>query len=123
MTSQSVTRRAETQPQEREVYRTPRVNIIETDNTYIVEAEMPGVPKDGFEVHVDNKVLSLTGKRTVPEGTPVAGTPVAGYHRGFNLGDAIDAQHIDAAAKNGILTVTLHKVAERVPRQIEVKID
>jgi HSP20 family molecular chaperone IbpA len=99
-------------------YVSPHVNIIETKEGYILEAEMPGVSKEG----VEDNVLAITGRRQ-PE--PSANllhresTP-EDYRRVFELAPVIDAGKINAQIEQGILTLNLPK-AERVkPRRIAV---
>jgi len=108
--------------EQRALYRTPRVNILETESTFVIEAEMPGVANDAIDIHVEKDSLTLTGRRMQQEGTRLAGRGCDGYQRVFTLGDSIDHERVEASAKNGILTVTLHKVAAKVPRKIEVKV-
>jgi len=49
-------------------YVIPEVNIFETREGYVLEAEMPGVSKDGLEVTLDNNELTLVGHRRQPPG-------------------------------------------------------
>lgn len=118
MTTKALSR---SETDERTVYRLPRVNIHETDSAYVIEAEMPGVARDGCDVQVEDRTLTLTGARTTPAGRRLGGRRVDGYQRAFTLGESIDQERVEAAAKDGILTVTLHKVPERVPRTIDVQ--
>ena len=121
MTKQAVATR-EAQEQDHAVLQTPRVNIIETDTSYTIEAEMPGVGNDAIEVHIEQDTLTLTGKRTQSDGTRLTGRCCDGYRRAFTLGEAIDRERVEAMAKDGILRVVLHKVAAKVPRRIEVQV-
>ena len=42
---------------------TPEVNIVETKEGYVLEAEMPGVTKDGLDIRMEDNVLSIVGRR------------------------------------------------------------
>ena len=102
----------------------PDVNIYETDDRYVLQAEMPSVTKEGLEVTVEGNTLTFTGHRN--EGT-VPGTALyresrgTNYRRVFELDPAIDTNKISAEMRQGMLTLTLPK-AERVkPRKIEIK--
>lgn len=93
------------------------------DGTYVLEAEMPGVAKDGVEVSVENGELTLLGRKSLPR---ESGTPLvreirdADYRRVFELDPEIDTGRILARMEQGILRVTL-PLAERVkPRTIQV---
>jgi len=114
--------RRESQGAERR-YLAPDVNIFETKDEYILEAEMPGVPKDGVEITLEGNVLTLVGHRSdqTPGGEAVyrESRPLD-CRRVFELDPAIDAQKINARVDQGVLTLTLPK-AERVkPRKIAV---
>jgi len=104
-------------------YVAPEVNIFETKDHYILEAEMPGVSKDGLEITLEGSSLTLTGRRSdeTPSGEPVyRESRPADYRRVFELDPAIDTEKINARVDQGVLTLTLPK-AERVkPRKIAV---
>jgi HSP20 family protein len=51
------------QPQPQRGYLHPPVNVVETQDGYILEAEMPGVGKDGLEVLLENNELTIVGRR------------------------------------------------------------
>lgn len=114
---------AHTQNGERKIYRTPRVNVIEAATAYTIEAEMPGVPGDAIEVQIEDQTLTVTGERVRPEGARLTSQRTDGYRRAFTLGDGIDGANVEASASDGILTITLPKVAERVPRKIDVRLN
>jgi HSP20 family protein len=109
-------------PVERE-YVSPEVNIYETPDGYVLEAEMPGVNKDGLDVTLENNTLTFVGHRNndVPKADLLhRESSVADYRRVFELDPAIDTGKISAKMEQGILTLTLPK-AERVkPRNIVV---
>jgi len=109
------------QPERRFV--APEVNIFENKNEYVLEAEMPGVTKDGLEITLEANVLTLVGHRSdaTPTGEAVyrESRPVD-FRRVFELDPAIDADKISARVDQGVLTLTLPK-AERVkPKKISV---
>jgi HSP20 family protein len=101
----------------------PPVNIIETQDGYTLEAEIPGVSKDGVEITVDENQLTILGRR--PKADPKAralyrestGTD---YRRVFELDPAVDATKITANVEQGVLTIHL-PFSERVkPRRISI---
>jgi HSP20 family protein len=101
----------------------PEVNIFETSDGYVLEAEMPGVGKEGLDVTVEGNELTIVGRRS-PE--TAAGTvlfrerELADYRRAFELDPAIDARKVSARIAQGVLTVTLPKSEQSKPRRIEV---
>lgn len=110
------------QPVERQEYVTPEVNIVENREGYLLEAEMPGVSKEGLEISLENNLLTIVGHRQpVPTATALyRESKSADFRRVFELDPSIDSAKIDARIEQGILTVRLPK-AERVkPRKITV---
>ncbi len=105
-------------------YVTPGVNILETADAYVLQAEMPGVNKNGLSINVEDRRLTLVGHRQAP--SPAEATPLyresrgADYRRAFELDPAIEADRITASLDQGILTVTLPKAEKAKPRQIAV---
>lgn len=107
----------------REEYVAPNVNILETPEGYVLEAEMPGVPKDGLEITVEGTEITITGRRAPEQitGEPLfCERPRADYRRVFELDPAIDTSKVSAKIEQGILTVTLPKSEKVKPRKIKV---
>jgi HSP20 family protein len=102
----------------------PDVNIYETSEGYVLQAEMPGVTKEGLEVTLEGSTLTFIGRRgddALPGDVLYRESRAANYRRVFELDPAIDTSKITAEVRQGLLTLTLPK-AERVkPRKIEIK--
>ena len=109
-----------TRPQE---YVTPEVNIFETKDGYVLEAEMAGVGKDGLEITLEDNELTLVGHRA---NETFSGEPLfrerrlVDYRRVFELDPAIDTAKISAKIDQGVLTLTLPKSEKVKPRKIAV---
>jgi HSP20 family protein len=102
-------------------YIAPEVNVYETADGYILEAEMPGVNKSGLEVTIEGTELTILGRRQ-PEALSAdvlyRESRNLDYRRAFELDPAINGDKISAQINQGILTLTLPK-AERVkPRKV-----
>lgn len=107
-------------PQE---YVAPEVNIFENKDGYVLEAEMPGVNKDGLELMLENDELTIIGRRkteTLAGDVLFCECSKADYRRVFTLDPAIDTSRIAAKMDQGILTVTLPKSEKVKPRKITV---
>jgi len=104
-------------------YVTPLANILESKDGYVLEAEMPGVNKEGLEVTVENGELTIVGRRPVVEnrGRQVyrESRPVD-YRRAFELDPSIDTTKITAKLDQGVLTLHLPKAEAVKPRKITV---
>ena len=104
-------------------YVAPEVNIFETKDGYVVEAEIPGVNKEGLEITVEGNELTVVGRRNSKQ---VNGQPLfrerrlADYRRSFELDPAIDTSKVTAKSDQGILTLTLPKSEQVKPRKIAV---
>jgi len=104
-------------------YVLPEVNIFETKDGYAVEAEMPGVSKDGLEVTLEGNEITIHGRRA-PETT--VGEPLlrerypAEFRRVFEIDPALDTGKISAKVEQGLLTLVLPKTSRPQPRRIAV---
>jgi HSP20 family protein len=101
----------------------PEVNIFETKDGYVLEAEMPGVNKEGLEITLEGNEITIVGHR---HHEPVAGEMLfrerrlADYRRVFELDPAIDTSKVSAKMDQGVLTLTLPKSERVKPRKIAV---
>ena len=120
-----VTTQRETPPaaERRTEYVSPEVNIFENKEGYILEAEMPGVNKEGLEITLEGNEITITGHRHVE---PLSGDPIFresqrfDYRRVFELDPAIDTSKISARMDQGVLSLTLPKSECVKPRKITV---
>ncbi len=113
----------ELKEREETMYVSPRVNIIEEKEAVRIEAELPGVAKEGLEIEVKGDELTLIGRRAKPalEGTPlVRERRNFDYRRVFALSRAVDAAGIKANMENGVLTLQIPKAEHMKPRKITV---
>lgn len=95
------------------VYRVaPAVDIYENENALVFIADMPGVAKEGLDLQVDRRELTMTGK--VNDGYQ--------YVRSFNLPSTIDVDKVSANLKNGVLQVTFEKAEAAKPKKIQVNL-
>ncbi|HEY9040145.1 MAG TPA: Hsp20/alpha crystallin family protein [Roseovarius sp.] len=103
----------------------PATDIFEKGDVVTVVIDMPGVTPDSVDVSVENRSLTVRGTidAPVPEGYRRIYTEYASgtFERAFSLPETIDANAIDAAHRDGVLTLTLKKSEAAKPKQIEVK--
>src|ERR1043165_2331046 len=102
----------QTEPQQTQAqtkrYLTPPVNIFESQNGYVLEAEMPGVAKDGLEITLDGNELTIIGHRqdeAVNAQLVYRESRLADYRRTFELDPTIDTVKISAKVEQGVLTL------------------
>lgn len=103
-------------------YAMPAVSIYEDADGYTLEAEMPGVTKDGVRVSVENGELVFSGSKTShSSGSRIYGERNnADYRRVFDLDPSIDTDKITARMEQGILALRLPKAQDKKPRRISV---
>jgi HSP20 family protein len=121
-TVQTEPRRATDSHPERE-YLSPEVNIFETSDGYVLEAEMPGVTKDGLKITLEGNEMTIIGRRmaeTAPGDPLFRERTLTDYRRVFELDPAIDTGKIAAKMDQGLLTLTLPKSEKVKPRRIKV---
>jgi HSP20 family protein len=102
----------------------PPVDILETDDAWIVEAELPGLDPDDVTVEVRDSELSISGeiKERERQGILRRRTRrVGAFDFQVTLPAQADAEHVEADLKDGVLTVRVPKPETARPRRIEVK--
>ncbi|ROQ89567.1 Hsp20/alpha crystallin family protein [Desulfosoma caldarium] len=103
----------------------PAVDIYETQDALKLVADMPGVSPENVDIDLRDDQLTIRGTVTLEgegETMLLREYGVGDYFRQFTLGRVIDQSKIEAAMKNGVLTLTLPKVDKAKPRKVEVKI-
>ena len=107
----------------------PAVDIFETnDREYVLKAELPEMKREDIAVTFENNVLTLTGERKAEfdehNGTFHRNERAYGrFSRSFTLPATVDANRINAAYKDGVLTIRVPQREEAKPRQIAVDIE
>lgn len=110
----------------------PATDTYETRESYVVEADLPGVRADQVEISFERNTLTIRGTRDWPLRTPekngaefrVHGAErVAGaFARAIRLPEYVDGEKIEASFSDGVLTVRVPKAPSALPRKIEVKV-
>lgn len=105
----------------------PRVDISETDDEYIVRAEVPGVSKDDIKITVKDNLVTIKGekkqeKETKNENFHRIERIYGSFSRTFTLPGAVKVDKVEAKFKDGVLTIKLPKVEEEKPKEIEIKV-
>jgi HSP20 family protein len=105
----------------------PATDIVEHENEYVVNLELPGVRKDDVKITMQDNTLTVRGEKS--EEKESKGTnyhrverSYGAFERSFALPSSVRADKIDASFKDGILSMTLPKAEEAKPKQIEVKV-
>lgn len=105
----------------------PRVNVVENDTAYELQAELPGVQKDDVKISVENGRLSIeaevkrTEEKKEGENLVYAERSVSKFARSFTLPKEVDDTAAQARLENGVLTLTLPKKAQAQAKQIAIQ--
>jgi HSP20 family protein len=108
----------------------PSIDIKETEKTFIVEAELPGLDEKELDIKVENDILSIKGeKKEETEEKDKEGKvyfserKYGAFERCLKLPDVVNQNEISANYKNGILKINLPKDEQKQPpkRKIEVQ--
>ena len=106
-------------------YYVPAADIFETDEALTVILEMPGVQKNSVNIALENDVLRVDGQIDFANynGMEPVYTEynVGHYTRGFSLSNKIDQSKISAQLDAGVLTLTLPKAKDALPRRIPLE--
>ena len=104
----------------------PPVDIYETKERVVLNAELPGFTEDQLQLHFNDGVLSIEGERKFDkkggdENYHRVERSYGKFVRSFTIPTNVDHDKISASISNGILTVELPKREETRPKQIRIQ--
>ncbi len=106
----------------------PPVDIMESKDSYVIRAELPGMKIEDFHLELEDGTLTLSGERKFEE--PTNGDEyhrverLAGkFCRSFRVPQAVKNDGIKATYRDGILDVYVPKAEEAKPRQITISLN
>lgn len=104
----------------------PPVDVIEDASGITLLADLPGVPKENLNLHLESGSLTIEGEVSLgtPEGMESGHAEVRlpRYRRVFTLSKELDSEKTTAEFKNGVLRLRIPKAEHVQPRKIEVKV-
>ena len=106
-----------------EQFLAPSSSVFETGEGYLLQAEMPGVNKEGLEISIENNELTITGRRSLPAVDGILlhrESRRENFRRTFELDPSIDTNRISAKIEQGVIALTLPKAEHVKPRKITV---
>ena len=104
----------------------PQVDISETEQSFVVTADMPGVKPENMEISLHQGVLTIRGERNtdneVTESNFTRRERIRGtFYRQFNLPETADEETVSAKSNNGVLEITIPKAQKAKPISITVE--
>ena len=104
----------------------PPVDVIEDSGGITLYADLPGVPKDKLNLHVDSGTLTIEGELglEMPEAMESTHAEVGlpRYRRTFTLSRELDADKVRAEFADGVLKLRIPKAGHALPRKIEISV-
>ena len=103
----------------------PSVDIYENKDQIVIEAELPGMRREDFELTIENNVLTLRGERRFEKKDESDNyhrveRAYGAFTRSFTLPQTVSSENATAEYNNGVLRVTLQKREEVKARRIEI---
>ena len=104
----------------------PPFEVKETNEAFVVKADVPGVAESDLDIAVHNNILTISGVRQAEdrkEGETFAlyERQYGSFSRSFSLPDTADGERVEAKLDSGVLFLTIWKKAEAKPRKIQLK--
>ena len=104
----------------------PSVDIYENKEQIVLEAELPGMNREDFDLSIENNVITLRGerhfeKRDETDNYHRVERAYGSFTRSFTLPNSVSGEGVTADYRNGVLRVTIPKREETKARRIEIK--
>jgi HSP20 family protein len=105
----------------------PAVDIVETENELILKADVPGVELKDIDIQFENGTLTVKGERKFEKEEKGKGfhrmeRSYGSFVRYFTVPETVDAEHVKADYKAGVLTIILPKKEVAKPKSIKVQV-
>lgn len=105
----------------------PDIDLLDTDESIIIRADLPGVETENISIRINNNVLWLTGERRDSESENntryfCCERQYGTFARQVIIPETVDIEKAHAEFKNGLLKITLQKKHSAKPRDIEIKL-
>ncbi|HVL31682.1 MAG TPA: Hsp20/alpha crystallin family protein [Solirubrobacteraceae bacterium] len=103
----------------------PAMDLVETDEHFVLRADLPGVPESDVSIEVEGNVLTISGERKTEhedkhEGYYRIERATGAFRRMLTLPEGVDADAVTATFDNGVLEVRIPKPAEAKPRRVQI---
>jgi HSP20 family protein len=105
---------------------TPAMDLVETDEHFVLRADLPGVAESDVKIELDDNVLTVSGERKAEheekrEGFYRVERSFGSFSRTLTLPKGVDPEGVSAAFSQGVLEVRIPKPEQRKPRRIAIE--
>ena len=105
----------------------PAMDLVETEDHFVLRADLPGVAESDVKVELEDNVLTLSGERRHEQEVKKGGyyrieRASGAFARTLTLPEGVDAEAVEATFDKGFLEVRIPKPAERKPRRVAISV-
>jgi HSP20 family protein len=105
----------------------PAMDLVETDDHFVLRADLPGVSEDDVKIELEDNVLTVSGERKAAheetnEGYYRVERAYGSFTRTLTLPEGVDADGISADFDKGVLEVRIPKPEQRKPRKVAISV-
>ena len=105
----------------------PAMDLVETDDHFVLRADLPGLSEDDVKIEVEDGVLTLSGERRAEhesskEGYHRVERAFGAFSRSLSLPRGVEPEAVSANFDRGVLEVRIPKPEERKPRRISIDV-
>src|SRR3954451_13641362 len=105
----------------------PAMDLVETDEHFVLKADLPGLTEDDVDIEVEDNVLTVSGERKAEhedkrEGYVRVERSYGSFRRSLTLPEGVDPEAVSASFDNGVLEVRIPKPEERKPRRVAIRV-
>ena len=103
----------------------PAMDLLETDDQFVLRADLPGMTQDDVRIELEDRVLTLSGERKAEHETKKEGyyrleRAFGGFSRSLTLPEGVDPERVNASFDKGVLEIRIPKPEVRKPHRIEI---
>jgi HSP20 family protein len=103
----------------------PAIDLVETDEHFVLKVDLPGLEKDDVEIEVKDGLLTVSGERKAEHQESKDGyhrieRAYGSFSRSLTLPQGVDADQVQADFNQGVLEVRVPKPAERKPHRVQI---
>jgi HSP20 family protein len=105
----------------------PAMDLVETDEHFVLKADLPGLTEEDIKIEVEDNVLVLSGERKAEhrdkrEGFVRIERAFGGFRRSLTLPEGVNPETVTATFDKGVLAVRIPKPEERKPRRVAIQV-
>ncbi len=105
----------------------PAMDLVETDEHFILRADLPGVSEEDVKIEFEDNVLTVSGDRRTEheekrEGFYRVERAMGSFSRSLTLPEGIDVDAVKATFDKGVLEIQIPKPEERKPRRVAISV-